>query len=146
MSNLHSIVHVCLICISSWHCSCSDTASLSRPAVVNCCCVIPPAPNAGAWFDTALEREAMPLLQQLHLDRNRLDGTLPPAWGLSRPELQSIRIISNSLTGSLPAGKRSSPLGCRAENLLSALDISYIHNASILGTIHHMVHSCNEFH
>lgn len=57
-------------------------------------CVSPPAPLAL-------------LLARSHLERNRLNGTLPPGWAAPASQfpfaLQSIFLASNALTGALPA-------------------------------------------
>ena len=43
-------------------------------------------------------------LQELHLDANKLRGTLPPSWGAqgSFPQIANVTLANNELSGSLP--------------------------------------------
>ena len=53
-------------------------------------------------------------LQELHLDRNWFNGTLPPAFAYGFPALTSLRLDFNSLTvrmGAIQSRLHASPTG-----------------------------------
>jgi hypothetical protein len=49
--------------------------------------------------------QSWPYLQELHLDANLLNGSLPASWGAgsSMPSIRNITLVSNNLSGPVPA-------------------------------------------